>query len=745
MIFRVTDEACPHTWSDGLMNIPKPSQLVHRDECAYCCVQAHQEDGIYVCMTCFTGVCKSHVEKHMAVCPEHCLFTRVFELPTVKPNVDQTKDVQTLCLVPNKTYNTDICCAACSLRFLADPQIPGLASESYTAIINTPVPGAAPTSDNPTDFQMMLCPHLLTLEQLYNPFAPSGPPQSIKCNEPDCLCTENCWMCMTCGFIGCSRQSSGGNGHALQHKTDTDHNCCVKLGTITAAGADIYCYTCDDMVRDEYFPQHMGFFGIDINTAKKTAKTMGELEYDYSTSFDFNKITEAGQDLELVRGPGRTGIRNIGNSCYISSVVQCCMAMAPFRHSFYPSGSKPHQASCSADPYKCCYCQLERVAEGLLSGKFCAPPPTSSNNNTEDVGGISPRLLKNVIAGTHPDFSTGMQQDAQEYMLFFLEKLQHQISLQQLKKNITSVRPSAAEVIANHPASLFAFRVENRVECHRCHKVRYSTEEDACLTISPPVAQELMASTAALNATLSEEQKSRPTYELQECIDTALAAGNVDCRCEACGKDTVYKNTMRFQTFPDILPIFIRRAYFDVATLTTKKFEVFVNVPQEIDLNYARATGKKEGEVLMESSGRSSQRLKTEPSNEVDEMLLATVLSMGFDQKAATFALQRNGMSVEKAIEYLFSGVDVEAEIAAEESSKAAAAAASPSTFTDGNGRYRLFAMISHIGAAAKTGHYVCHIKEEATGKWLLFNDEKVGISNAPPFALASLYFFERI
>ena len=39
-------------------------------------------------------------------------------------------------------------------------------------------------------------------------------------------------------------------------------------------------------------------------------------------------------------------------------------------------------------------------------------------------------------------------------------------------------------------------------------------------------------------------------------------------------------------------------------------------------------------------------------------------------------------------------------------------------------GKYRLLAIISHMGRNTECGHYVAHVKKE--GKWVLFNDEKV-------------------
>ena len=49
----------------------------------------------------------------------------------------------------------------------------------------------------------------------------------------------------------------------------------VKLGTITAEGqASLYCYACNNEVKDDNLADHLGFFGIDVGRQKKTEKTV---------------------------------------------------------------------------------------------------------------------------------------------------------------------------------------------------------------------------------------------------------------------------------------------------------------------------------------------------------------------------------------------------------------------------------------------------------------------------------------
>jgi ubiquitin carboxyl-terminal hydrolase 5/13 len=60
----------------------------------------------------------------------------------------------------------------------------------------------------------------------------------------------------------------------------------------------------------------------------------------------------------------------------------------------------------------------------------------------------------------------------------------------------------------------------------------------------------------------------------------------------------------------------------------------------------------------------------------------------------------------------------------------------------DGDGKYDLVGLISHIGKNTGSGHYVAHLKKN--GRWIIFNDEKVALSENPPVRHAYMYLFKR-
>ncbi|XP_059811489.1 ubiquitin carboxyl-terminal hydrolase 5 isoform X1 [Hypanus sabinus] len=132
------------------------------------------------------------------------------------------------------------------------------------------------------------------------------------------------------------------------------------------------------------------------------------------------------------------------------------------------------------------------------------------------------------------------------------------------------------------------------------------------------------------------------------------------------------------------------------------------------------------------------------------EESVATISSMGFSREQALRALRATNNSVERAVDWIFSHIDdLDAEAVMDVSEGRSAAEsvsecmpAGPKV-RDGQGKYQLFAFISHMGTSTMCGHYVCHIKKE--GRWVIYNDQKVCASEKPPRDLGYIYFYQRV
>lgn len=490
--------------------------------------------------------------------------------------------------------------------------------------------------------ELTACEHTLCLEQ---DAARQIESQSLgHCSA--CDLKENLWLCLTCGNLGCGRQQFGGvggNSHGVAHTKSTGHPVAVKLGSLTADGtADIYCYACDDERIDPELPNHLLHWGINIKDRVKTEKSLTEMQVEQNLLWEFSMTTEDGKELKPLFGPGFTGLKNLGNSCYLASTLQALFAMPEFAERYYLPDEAPPVTPQPAEDLET---QLRKVADGLLSGRYSKPDSdVITSEHTPEVPhqkGLAPAMLKHLIGRGHAEFSTMRQQDAFELLLHLLKLMSRSQHVSPLKD----------------PVDSFRFVMEQRLQCINCKKVRYREDEQENISIPVPIRR--IPKDASMEVTDSEgkelEKEEFEPVTLKECLDIFTAEEVVELTCVSCGSKSGFTKKSMFKTFPAVLAVNARR--FEIVNWVPTKQDVPVIVDDEpFSFDAYKSKGLQEGEEpLPEDADSGSAANRWVPN----EAALSMLEAMGFPRVRCEKALHATGNSdPEAASNWLFAHMD---------------------------------------------------------------------------------------
>lgn len=266
-------------------------------------------------------------------------------------------------------------------------------------------------------------------------------------------------------------------------------------------------------------------------------------------------INEDGKALEPVFGPGLTGLSNLGNSCYMASVIQTIFSLEPFQNSYQPTAVS-HWSACSETiPATCLQCQMHKLADGLLSGRYSHPHPTSAPFDPQSTNplahevpkdaegkpavafqdGVRPAGFKALVGKGHAEFATMRQQDAEEFFGYLLDSLRRDAK----KRN------SPQEAL---PTEIFRFALEQRLECRECKGVRYRTDGADAISTSVPAR---------------EKGKSEDgtkfvweNVELLECVGASLGEEDLEYKCPQCAKNVIATKCV-FATYVPVQYIYV--------------------------------------------------------------------------------------------------------------------------------------------------------------------------------------------
>ncbi|KAJ2849320.1 hypothetical protein IWW36_002706 [Coemansia brasiliensis] len=256
-----------------------------------------------------------------------------------------------------------------------------------------------------------------------------------------------------------------------------------------------------DQLRKKYKPIN------DINTNRHRAKTNGthktddsEQASDHDSLVDRSGFRRAAHSLfpaeRLSAGwrsirPIGPGLNNLGNTCFLNSVLQCLTYTAPLAEYML---AREHSDSCRAGD-NCMLCKFELHVGRALSKR--------------DSTSISPKAIVGRLKLVAKHMRIGRQEDAHEFLRLFIDAFQRSL--------LTGVDPKVDRRIQETTLThqIFGGYLQSQVSCSRCG--HDSNTFDPLLDISLDIHSGNTIQKALRSFTRPESLSKGNRYKCESC------------------------------------------------------------------------------------------------------------------------------------------------------------------------------------------------------------------------------------
>lgn len=420
------------------------------------------------------------------------------------------------------------------------------------------------------------------------------------------------------------------------------------------------------------------------------------------------------EEVAKVQEP--SGLQNLGNTCYLNSVVQCLRAVPQLRRgldAYHPTASTPHAVFLMS--LRETYAQLDRTADP-----------------------VAPSALVRTTKMAFPQFAqTGphgapLQQDAEEFFSGLMT-----IAAAEIKGNnqIKAALPfSSDEELGganNLTDALFGLKMEETLTCDEFDDKGAAGEdkmqvEASSGPIEPPVKSFDLLRKLVCNIQGGSDGASQTNVShIVEGINLSLN-GSIEKHSEVLGRDAVWTRKQRIARLPPILCVQFGRFYWKATPDSQDHAGVKCKVMKPVAFNgildvydFCTEDVKKElkksrDKALREEEERIAKKLSGKESNE-EETKMETESTEDDEELQAALAMSMQN----------------------EEENPKPVGPGLPANF---QGQYELFAVVTHKGRDADGGHYMAWVKasnnsgnvekisdtEEDNEDWFVFDDDEV-------------------
>jgi len=286
---------------------------------------------------------------------------------------------------------------------------------------------------------------------------------------------------------------------------------------------------------------------------------------------------------ESIRGTpssaGVVGLQNLGNSCFLNSILQCLNHL-PALHEYFCDSDKLEAEVNRSNPLG---------SQGNIAFAYAALLKQLWGNQFTV---LAPRQLKQMVASFAPQFDNSYQHDSQEFLSFLLDGLHEDLNRVREKPYVEELEgfgiddnKTAIESWRKHLLRHDSVIVDHCQGMHRSHLTcphcgRESIKFDVYSTISLPLVL---------------EHKTQSVLKLEDCLEKFMEGEQLDEKnawyCPSCRKHVCALKMIALWSVPDILILHLKRFTFEPSLTATSgmlrsKVDLVVEFPvNELDMS----------------------------------------------------------------------------------------------------------------------------------------------------------------